>query len=93
MLINNFSAIADTIARSNISQTLESTKKTLEQTAGIMEKVNKGEGSIGQLINNDSLYTNLNTTARDLDLLLSDIRMNPGRYLKFSVISFGSKKK
>ncbi len=91
-MINNFSAIADTIARSNISQTLESTKKTLEQTSEIMEKVNKGEGTLGQLANNDSLYNNLNTTARDLDLLLSDFRMNPGRYLKFSLISFGNRK-
>ena len=90
-MIDNFSAISDTIARSNISQTLEITKKTLEQTAGIMEKVNKGEGTLGQLAHNDSLYTNLNTTAHNLDLLLSDFRMNPGRYLKFSLLSFGRK--
>ncbi len=88
-MINNFSAISDTIARSNISQTLENTKKTLEETAGIMERVNKGEGTMGQLMKNDSLYKNLNSSAKNLDLLLSDFRMNPGRYLKFSVISFG----
>lgn len=91
LMINNFSAISDTIAQANISQTLEKTKKTLEQTAGIMEKVNKGEGSLGQLVNNDSLYTNLNSSAKNLNLLLTDLRMNPGRYLKFSVISFGKK--
>ena len=91
LMINNFSAISDTLARSNISETLQNTKKTLEQTAGIMEKVNKGEGSLGQLVNNDSLYNNLNTSALNLNLLLSDFRMNPGRYLKFSVISFGKK--
>jgi phospholipid/cholesterol/gamma-HCH transport system substrate-binding protein len=58
-----------------------------------MEKVNKGEGSLGQLANNDSLYNNLNSTARNLDLLLSDFRQHPGRYVKFSVISFGGKGK
>ncbi len=88
-MINNFSAISDTIAKSNISQTLENTKKTLDQTAKVMEKVNKGEGTLGQLIKNDSLYKNLNSSAKNLDLLLNDLRMNPGRYLKFSVISFG----
>ena len=91
LMIDNFSAISDTIAKSNISQTLENTKKTLEQTAGIMQKVNRGEGSLGQLANNDSLYTNLNSSANELKALLSDFRLNPGRYLKFSVISFGKK--
>ena len=92
MMIDNFSAISDTIARSNLAKTLEHMRTTLEQTAGIMQKVNKGEGTLGQMANNDSLYTNLNSTARDLDLLLTDFRDNPGRYMKFSLISFGSKK-
>jgi phospholipid/cholesterol/gamma-HCH transport system substrate-binding protein len=88
-IINNFSAISDTIARSNFSQTLENTRKTLEQTAGVMEKVNKGEGTLGQLVHNDSLYNNLNLTAQDLDLLLKDLRENPGKFVKVSLISFG----
>ncbi len=91
-VIDNFAAISDTIARSNISKTLEHTKQTLEETAGIMKKVNSGEGTLGQLANNDSLYVNLNATARDLDKLLNDFRDHPGRYVKFSVVSFGSKK-
>ena len=88
LMIDNFAAISDTIARSNISATLENTRKTLEQTAGIMEKVNKGEGTLGQLANNDSLYTNLNSTAHDLDELLKDFKANPGRYVRLSLISF-----
>ncbi len=92
-MINNFSAISDTLAKSNISQTMENMKKSLEQTAGVLQKVNKGEGSLGQLATNDSLYDNLNASARSLDLLLSDFRVNPGRYVKFSLISFGKKDK
>jgi phospholipid/cholesterol/gamma-HCH transport system substrate-binding protein len=92
-MINNFSSISDTLAKSNISQTMENMKKSLEQTAGVLQKVNKGEGSLGQLATNDSLYDNLNASARSLDLLLSDFRVNPGRYVKFSLISFGKKDK
>jgi phospholipid/cholesterol/gamma-HCH transport system substrate-binding protein len=66
-MIENFAAISDTIARSHISETLENTKKTLEQTSGIMSKVNSGEGTLGQLANNDSLYNNLTATAHSLD--------------------------
>lgn len=89
MVIDNFAAISDTIAKANISSTLDNARSTLEQMSGIMGKVNRGEGTLGQLANNDSLYRNLNVTARDLDLLLNDLRENPGRYIKLSLISFG----
>jgi phospholipid/cholesterol/gamma-HCH transport system substrate-binding protein len=91
-VINNFAAISDTIARARISETLENTRRTLEQTANIMGKVNKGEGTLGQLANNDSLYHNLNSTARNLDLLLTDLRENPGHYVRLSLISVGGGK-
>ncbi len=94
-IINNFSAISDTLARSNIAATIDNTKKTLEQTTLLLQKINKGEGTIGQLANNDSLYANLNSSAHDFDELLKDFTKNPRRYIGLSLISFGgnSKKK
>ncbi len=89
--INNFSAISDTLARANLSATMDHTLKTLEQTSAVMERVNRGEGTLGQLATNDSLYVNLNNTAKNLDLLLTDLKANPGRYVQISV--FGRKNK
>lgn len=91
-IISNFAAISDTLAKSNISQTLENTQKTLQETSEVFEKINRGQGTLGQLIKNDSLYHNLNVASRDLDQLLNDIRQHPQRYLKFSVVSFGGGK-
>lgn len=88
-IINNFSSISDTLARSNLSATLSNTQKTLEQTALLMDKVNRGEGSLGQLATNDSLYNNLSSSSKNLDELLKDFKSNPKKYLKVSVISFG----
>ncbi len=88
-IINNFSSISDTLARSNLSATLSNTQKTLEQTALLMDKVNRGEGSLGQLATNDSLYNNLSSSSKNLDELLKDFKANPKKYLKVSVISFG----
>jgi phospholipid/cholesterol/gamma-HCH transport system substrate-binding protein len=51
----------------------------------IMNKINKGEGSVGLLINNDSLYIGLEKSSRELNLLLEDIRLNPKKYVKFSL--------
>jgi phospholipid/cholesterol/gamma-HCH transport system substrate-binding protein len=51
----------------------------------------KGEGSLGQLAKNDSLYKNLEASTNSLNLLLEDLRLHPKRYIHFSV--FGKKEK
>ena len=51
----------------------------------------EGNGTMGKLMNDDSLYVYLSHTARDLDRLLVDLQSNPDRYVQFSV--FGKKDK
>lgn len=84
-IIANISAISDTLARAKVSATLHNINTTMNEVAGITEKINKGEGTLGMLVNNDSLYIKLEKTSHDLDLLLEDIRLNPKKYVKFSV--------
>ncbi|MFZ4414729.1 MAG: MlaD family protein [Bacteroidales bacterium] len=89
-IITNFSTLSDTLAKANINQTILSANKVLGDMSGIMQKINKGEGSIGMLVNNDTLYKKLESSAKNLDLLLEDFRLHPERYVKISV--FGRKK-
>ncbi|PKP21110.1 MAG: MCE family protein [Bacteroidetes bacterium HGW-Bacteroidetes-21] len=88
-VINNFSAISDSLARSDIKGTVDNANKALTDAAVILEKIKKGEGSMGMLINNDSLYKNLESASLNLDKLLRDIKENPKKYLHFSVFDFG----
>jgi len=90
-IIHNFSAISDTIARARVSETLKNTNQTLKDVSTVLTKIDRGEGTLGMLINDDSLYVHLNSSARDLDMLLRDIRMDPNRYVHFSI--FGKKDK
>ncbi|MCX6230191.1 MAG: MlaD family protein [Bacteroidetes bacterium] len=90
-IISNFSSISDTLAKANIAQTIQSANKALGEMSAIMQKINKGEGSLGMLVNDDSLYKKLESSAKNLDLLLEDFRLHPDRYVKISV--FGGKKK
>ncbi len=89
--VNNFSNISDTIAAANLAQTIQEVSKTFGELNQSLNKLNKGEGSAGQLLANDSLYLNLQNASQNLDLLLKDLRENPHRYVNISV--FGRKDK
>jgi phospholipid/cholesterol/gamma-HCH transport system substrate-binding protein len=90
--ISNLSAISDSIARSDLKSTITRTNETLEQTYEILRKINEGEGTIGLLVNNDSLYHNLESLSRDLDILMTDLKENPGKYINVSVFGRSNKK-
>jgi phospholipid/cholesterol/gamma-HCH transport system substrate-binding protein len=92
-IINNFSALSDSIAKANIVTTINNINKILLSVNEITGKINRGEGSAGLLINDDKLYRNLQNSSAELGKLLKDIRENPRRYLNFSFISFGKEKK
>ena len=57
----------------------------------VLEKVNRGEGSIGKLLNTSELHDELNKTVIVLRDLLDDLEANPNRYVHFSL--FGRKVK
>jgi phospholipid/cholesterol/gamma-HCH transport system substrate-binding protein len=88
-ILKNLATVSDSLAKSKLLSTINNANRTLAQTDSIMRKINSGEGTIGQLVNNDTLYQNLETASRNLDLLLIDIRENPKRYIHYSLFDFG----
>lgn len=84
-ILSNFSAISDTIAQMRISKTLSDLNQTLADISLIVEKINRGDGSMGLLLNDQKLYNNLVTSSKELNLLLEDLRLNPKRYVSVSV--------
>lgn len=90
-IINNFSSISDTLTKAKISSTINNANTALKEFNDILGKVNRGEGSLGMLVNNDSLYKNLESSSLQLEQLITDIKLNPQRYLHFSLIGRGAK--
>jgi len=60
-------------------------KQVAARTDSLVQKFNSDEGTIGQLHSNPALYTNLNESLEDLDSLLTDLKKNPKRYVRFSL--------
>lgn len=85
--LDNLSSIS---AKLNDS-TIYKINHTMDKITAITEKIDKGEGSMGKLMNNDSLYNELTKASSSLDALLEDMKHNPKKYVHFSV--FGKKQK
>ena len=51
----------------------------------ILQRLERGEGTLGQLSTNDELYRNVNEAAASINLLAQDIRENPGRYIRLRI--------
>lgn len=64
------------------SATLEGASSSLEV---ILARIEAGEGFLGRLSVDDSLYDNLNETVSSLRSLVDDIKENPGRYINISI--------
>ena len=58
--------------------------ETVNKFNQILNKVNKGEGSLGALLKDKALYDNLNNLSINIDKLIIDLRLNPKRYIKIS---------
>lgn len=87
--LENLESFTDTLAAADIYTTVSSLKNSLEKMTILIDNINMGKGTAGQLITNDSIYTNLNRSLADLDLLLQDLKANPKKYVHFSM--FGRK--
>ena len=79
LILKNLSDVSDSLAKSKLLSTINNANKAMESVYNIMAKIERGEGTMGMLINNDSLYNNLNKSSEDLDKLLIDLRENPKR--------------
>jgi phospholipid/cholesterol/gamma-HCH transport system substrate-binding protein len=84
-ILTNFSLLSDTLAKANLAGTLKNVNIVLSRVEAITTKINKGEGTIGMLVNDQKLYDNLNKSASQLNALIEDMKLNPYRYVNVSV--------
>ena len=90
-ILDNLATISDSLTRAQYASAIENASRALAQVDSMITKVNNGEGSLGLLLNDDELYRNLEQAALEIDKLTEDMRVNPKRYVHFSV--FGRKEK
>lgn len=87
----NFAKLSDSLAQIETGQMVKNLEEATAGLKSIVAKVNNKEGSVGKLLNDDQVYENLEGATRQLEELLQDLKLNPKRYLHFSV--FGKRDK
>jgi phospholipid/cholesterol/gamma-HCH transport system substrate-binding protein len=90
-LVSNLATFSDTLAAADLASTINNANRTFSELADAMEKINNGQGSVGKLLNDDSVYNNLTAATENLDKLFIDIKERPSRYVHVSL--FGRKNK
>ena len=87
----DFAQISDSIKKADLGKTVRELNATIAKVNGIMKNLDSGKGTMGKLLNDDALYSNLEKTSKELELLLQDVRLYPTRYVNISL--FGKKNK
>ena len=88
---DNFAVISGNLKQIDYAATMSKVDETLANVQQITAKLERKDNTVGLLLNDPTLYNNLNETAANAAFLLDDLQKHPKRYVHFSV--FGKKDK
>lgn len=88
---NNIKSITDSLNSDDIKSITINLNSLVNNLNTITTSLKNSKGTAGKLINDKSIYDNLENATNQLNRLIEDIKLNPSRYINFSV--FGKKNK
>ena len=89
--VANFNIIVADLKDANLKATVARVDTAVNGVNALLADVRSGEGTLGQLMYNKSLYNHIDAAVLSADSLLTDLKAHPKRYVHFSV--FGKKEK
>ena len=90
-IIGNTKKLTDDLVTADFKTVISNASQTLKNLNAVLDNAQKGNGSLGKLLNDEKLYNELVGTNNDLQNLVTDLTLHPERYIHFSVL--GSKTK
>ena len=83
--------VTSDLSEADINKVITNAQNTLSNLNTLLSEIENGKGTVGKLLKDDALYNDLDKSVKQLELLLQDFRLNPKRYVHFSL--FGKKAK
>ncbi len=90
-IVGNVGAITDDLVSADFKGTINNAKETIKTINDVLSVAKNGEGTLGKLLDDGTLYNELVKSNKELQNLVNDIQIHPERYIHFSVL--GSKTK
>jgi phospholipid/cholesterol/gamma-HCH transport system substrate-binding protein len=90
-ILTNAEKTTSALANGQLDKTLLELQQMVTRLNETIGKLNSTDGSLGLLMNDKKAYNNLQNSLGNLNKLLEDLRVNPKRYVHFSL--FGKKSK
>lgn len=81
----NLGTMSDSLAQLNVGKLTKDLEKVVANFDRISKDLEIGRGTAGKFLKDEKLYRNLEHSTKQLELLLQDLRLNPKRYMHFSV--------
>ena len=90
-LLDNTSQLTSNLSALDLQGTKSQVDATIANVQALTDNLNNNRGTLGLLMNDQTLYNKLTTTVQSADTLLNNLREHPKRYVHFSL--FGRKDK
>jgi phospholipid/cholesterol/gamma-HCH transport system substrate-binding protein len=90
-IIGNTKKISDDLVTADFKSVVLDAQTTIKKLNLVLADVENGTGTMGKLLKDEKLYTELVETNNELQNLVNDLQLHPERYIHFSV--FGAKTK
>ncbi len=81
----DLTAVSSQLKTMPLSQTMDNVMQASEALNKILQNLNNPNSSLGLLLNDRQLYTNLSNASASLDSLLIDVQRNPKRYISIKL--------
>lgn len=78
-------SVTDSITASDVARVVERADRALESLGVVLKRIEAGEGTLGLLSQDDSLYIRAEATLAEVEALVDSVRNNPKKYLRISV--------
>ena len=89
-ITENFKKVSDSLTTVDFNKIIRKAEEAVDNFNELSIKINSGEGTIGQLINDKRMYDNLEAATKELEELVRDIKLNPKRFIHFSIFGKNS---
>ncbi len=81
----NLNKLSTNLSQADLNAIVSKFDHAATNLDNLISSIDRGEGNIGKLMKDETLYKNLNKASKELSQLLEDVKLNPKRYVSISV--------